>query len=73
MSFKQLHPNVKIRVFTQFFTQFSNMMVLPFLTIYFVQKVGQTVTGTMVISLLLFGISGGIIGGFFPDPLGINV
>ncbi len=70
MSFKQLHPNVKIRVFTQFFTQFSNMMVLPFLTIYFVQKVGQTVTGTMVISLLLFGISGGIIGGFFSDRIG---
>lgn len=70
MSYKQLHPNVKIRVFTQFFTQFSNMMVLPFLTVYFVQKVGETVTGMMVISLIFFGIAGGIIGGYFSDRIG---
>ncbi|MFC0524937.1 MFS transporter [Pontibacillus salicampi] len=70
MSYKQLHPNVKIRVFTQFFTQFSNMMVLPFLTVYFVQKVGETVTGLMVVSLIFLGIAGGIIGGYFSDRIG---
>ncbi|MGV2622434.1 UNVERIFIED_CONTAM: MFS transporter [Halobacillus marinus] len=70
MSFNQLHPNVKIRVFTQFITQFSNMMVLPFLTVYFAQKVGETVTGLMVASLVFFGIAGGIIGGFYSDRIG---
>ncbi len=70
MSFKQLHPNIKIRLFTQFFTQFANMMVMPFLTVYFAQKVGQTVTGLMVASLVFVGIAGGMIGGFFSDRIG---
>lgn len=70
MSFQQLHPNIKIRIFTQFFTQFANMMVMPFLTVYFAQKVGQTVTGLMVVSLVFLGIAGGMIGGFLSDRIG---
>jgi len=70
MSFRELHPNIKIRLFTQFFTQFATMMVMPFLTVYFAQKVGQTVTGLMVASLVFLGISGGMIGGFFSDRIG---
>ncbi|MCD5323303.1 MULTISPECIES: MFS transporter [Pontibacillus] len=70
MKFKELHRNVKIRLITQFFTRFSNMMVLPFLAVYFAQKVGEVVTGLMVISLIGFGIAGGIIGGFSSDRIG---
>ncbi|WP_270180811.1 MDR family MFS transporter [Alkalihalobacillus sp. CinArs1] len=70
MSFKNLHYNIKIRIVTQFFTTFATMMVMPFLTVYFAQKVGQTVTGFMLVSLVFIGVAGGMIGGYFSDRIG---
>ncbi|WP_377890935.1 MDR family MFS transporter [Alkalihalobacillus sp. R86527] len=70
MAFKELHYNIKIRIVTQFFTTFATMMVMPFLTVYFAQKVGQTVTGFMLVSLVFIGVAGGMIGGFFSDRIG---
>lgn len=70
MSFKDLHYNIKIRIVTQFFTTFAHMMVMPYLTVYFAQKVGQTVTGYMLVSLVFIGVAGGMIGGFLSDRIG---
>ncbi|WP_079478586.1 MFS transporter [Halobacillus salinus] len=70
MKFRDLHPNLKIRMVTQFVSQFAHLMVMPFLTVYFAQKVGETTTGLMLVSLVFVGIAGGLIGGHFSDQWG---
>lgn len=70
MKFRDLHPNLKIRMVTQFVSQFAHLMVMPFLTVYFAQKVGEITTGLMLVSLVFIGIIGGLIGGYFSDQWG---
>ncbi|WP_412097990.1 MFS transporter [Halobacillus litoralis] len=61
---------MKIRMVTQFFSQFAHLMVMPFLTVYFARKVGESTTGLMLISLVFVGIAGGLLGGYFSDRWG---
>jgi MFS transporter, DHA1 family, multidrug resistance protein B len=70
MSVKQLHANVKIRIVVSFFQGVAFMMVMPFLAIYFAEKVGATITGFLFVSVILCGIAGGVLGGFYGDRLG---
>lgn len=70
MSIKQLHPNVKIRIAVNFFTSVAFSMIMPFIAIYFSQKVGAAITGFLFVTVILCGVAGGVLGGFYGDRLG---
>lgn len=65
-----LHPNIQIRLAVEFLTTLATMAVLPFMAIYFAGKIGETVVGFMLIVIVLAGVTGGFVGGFFSDKLG---
>ncbi len=70
MRFRDFHPNIKIRIVVQFLTGLASMMVLPFLAIYFANRVGAVITGFMLLAVILAGVVGGFIGGFYADRVG---
>lgn len=70
MSVKDLHPNVKIRITLNFFIGVASMMVMPFIALYFAQKVGATITGFLFVSVILCGVAGGVFGGYYGDRIG---
>lgn len=70
MRFRSLHPNVKLRLFMQFLGGISHSMVIPMMSIYFADKVGQTVTGLMLIVIFLGGAVGTLFGGTYADRYG---
>ena len=70
MLVKELHPNVKIRISVNFFSGTANFMVVPFLAIYFSQKIGATITEILFVTVILSGIAGGVLGGFYGDRIG---
>lgn len=70
MRFKDLHPNIKIRMVVQFFGGLAMMAVMPYLAIYFAGKVGETLTGLMFLITIIVGVIGGFIGGFYADRIG---
>ncbi|HET7577698.1 MAG TPA: MFS transporter [Bacillales bacterium] len=70
MKFFHLHSNVQIRLAVEFLTTMASMAVLPFVAIYFAGRIGGTVVGFMLMAIVLAGISGGLIGGYYSDRMG---
>ncbi|RKQ33896.1 MFS transporter [Oceanobacillus halophilus] len=68
--FRQLHPSIKIRLYLQFATNLATMTIMPFIAIYFSRLVGETITGILVISVIVSGIIGGLCGGYWSDQNG---
>lgn len=67
---KEIHPNVKFRLVMQFFGGLVSMAVMPFLAIYFAGKLGATITGIVLVVVILSGIAGGFLGGTLSDKWG---
>lgn len=63
MKLRDIHPNIKLRLAMQFLGSLISMAVIPFLAIYFAQKIGATETGIILIIIVISGIIGGFIGG----------
>ena len=70
MSFLQLHRNIQLRLVVEFLTSLASMTVLPYLAIYFTNKIGQTTVGFVLILVVLAGIFGGFVGGHYSDKIG---
>lgn len=70
MTFRDLHPNIRLRFGLQFATTLANSMVMPFMVIFFSQKIGATITGLLLILLVCAGAAGAIVGGYYGDRLG---
>jgi len=70
MKLKDIHPNVKLRLAMQFIGSLMSMAVIPFLAIYFSQKIGATQTGIILITIVISGVIGGLIGGHISDRIG---
>ncbi|MEC2160133.1 MFS transporter [Virgibacillus halodenitrificans] len=68
--FHQLHRTIKIRLLLQFAINVTTMTILPFIAIYFSNLVGAAITGVLVILVLLSGIAGGLLGGYWSDKMG---
>lgn len=45
-------------------------MVLPFMSIYFSGRLGDTLAGLAVILGILAGVAAGIVGGYYSDKFG---
>ncbi|MEC0229072.1 MFS transporter [Paenibacillus alba] len=70
MRFRDFHHNVKLRIGLSFLSGTANNMVLPFMSIYFSGKLGNTTAGLVVIIGILSGIAAGMIGGYYADRIG---
>ncbi|MFC5453018.1 MFS transporter [Paenibacillus aestuarii] len=70
MRFRDFHRNVKIRIGLSFISGTANNMVLPFMSIYFSGKMGDTSAGLVVILGILAGVLAGVIGGYYGDRIG---
>ncbi|MFD0697054.1 MFS transporter [Paenibacillus sp. GCM10027628] len=70
MRFRDFHRNVKIRIGLSFLSGTANNMVLPFMSIYFSGKLGDTSAGLVVILGIIAGLMAGIIGGYYADRIG---
>jgi MFS transporter, DHA1 family, multidrug resistance protein B len=54
----------------QFLGGLVSMAVIPFLAIYFAQKIGAAETGVILILIVISGVIGGFIGGHVSDKIG---
>ncbi|WP_366290104.1 hypothetical protein [Paenibacillus sp. AN1007] len=45
MKFTDLHPNIKIRIVTDFFTDLTQKTILPFMAIYLSLQIGAEWAG----------------------------
>jgi DHA1 family multidrug resistance protein B-like MFS transporter len=68
--FRDFHRNVKLRIGLSFLSGTANNMVLPFMSIYFSGKLGDTSAGLVVILGILAGVVAGIVGGYYADRIG---
>ncbi|RXJ00737.1 MFS transporter [Anaerobacillus alkaliphilus] len=70
MSFRNLQTTIKIRLFTDFITDLSQMAIFPFMAIYFSIQVGQGMAGIMLAVNILCSIVAGLFSGYLADQLG---
>ncbi|WP_226671929.1 MDR family MFS transporter [Rossellomorea aquimaris] len=70
MRIRDIHPNLKLRLAMQFLGGLVSMAVIPFMAIYFAQKIGATQTGIILVLIVISGIAGGFIGGHISDKIG---
>lgn len=70
MKLQDIHPNIKLRLAMQFLGGLISMAVIPFLAIYFAQKIGAAETGIILILIVISGVIGGFIGGHVSDKIG---
>jgi MFS transporter, DHA1 family, multidrug resistance protein B len=69
-TFSQLHISLRIRMYLQFITSLTSSAIIPYISVYFSSLIGTTVTGVIVIIVILSGIVGALIGGYLADRIG---
>lgn len=70
MRFKDLHPNIKTRLYVSFFQRVSQSMVFPFMAIYFADHFGATAAGFMMLVTVIGGLISSFYGGYYADVKG---
>lgn len=68
--FKDLHPNIKIRIITSFMTRVVGTMIFPFMAIYLSDKLGQALAGIILLINVFVSILVGFYGGYVADIIG---
>lgn len=69
-TFNQLHSSLRIRMYIQFVTALSSSAIIPYIAVYFSSLIGNTITGVLVIFVILSGVIGAFIGGYLADKVG---
>jgi MFS transporter, DHA1 family, multidrug resistance protein B len=69
-TFKNLHPNIRIRLLTTFLSKVFGTAVLPFMGLLFAREAGSTVAGTLLTIQYLMQFCVGLYGGAASDTLG---
>ncbi|UFU00331.1 MFS transporter [Radiobacillus kanasensis] len=68
--FKQLHPNIRVRIYTSFLSRIIGSMIFPFMAIYFTKEINATVAGILLLINVIVQFLAGLYGGFLADLLG---
>src|SRR6478609_1701737 len=61
---------LKVRLFGEFFSNFSFWMVFPFLAIYFAEEFGTSMAGILLVVSQVFSVAANLIGGYCADRFG---
>ncbi len=70
MNFRNLHINVKIRLSDVFINSLSTSMYVPFMAIYFSNKIGVELTGFLMVAVVLVSLGIGLYASYFSDLIG---
>lgn len=68
--FKELHQNIRIRIYTSFLSRVVGSMIFPFMAIYFANKINATVAGILLILHVGVQFCAGLYGGYLADMIG---
>jgi len=68
--FRDFPRTVKLRLGIQFITGVTSAMIIPFLAVYFAERVGEVLTAIMFMTVIAAGVVGGLIGGAWADRVG---
>nr|WP_048602114.1 MFS transporter [Rubeoparvulum massiliense] len=70
MRFRDLHPNIKIRIIQTFVSRFVGTLVFPFMAIYLSAHFGKSLTGILLLFNIIIGMLVGFYGGYYSDKFG---
>ena len=68
--FRELHPNIRIRIYTSFISRVAGSAVFPFMAIYFTEKINATVAGLLILIQVGLQFLTGLYGGYLADVIG---
>lgn len=70
MKFTDLHPNIKIRIVTDFFTDLTQKTILPFMAIYLSLQIGAGWAGLLLTVNIIASMLAGLGAGYWSDRIG---
>ncbi|UQZ32727.1 MFS transporter [Paenibacillus sp. PK3_47] len=70
MKFSDLHPNVRIRIITDFCTDFAHKSIMPFMAIYLTLRLGMEYAGLLMVIHVLCSMVSGLAAGYLSDLMG---
>jgi DHA1 family multidrug resistance protein B-like MFS transporter len=68
--FKELHPNIRVRIYTSFMSRVIGSMIFPFMAIYFTNKMNATLASILLIIIIIIQFIASLYGGYLADTLG---
>ncbi|MBS2968096.1 MFS transporter [Metabacillus sp. KIGAM252] len=68
--FRELHPNIKIRIYTSFLSRLVGSMVFPFMAIYFAREINAVTAGILLLIQVVVQFLAGFYGGYLADTRG---
>lgn len=69
MDFLSLNNNIKIRLFCGFITRLLNLMVYPFMAVYFLSFFSSYTTGLIITTANVIAIIANLLGGYVADKI----
>ncbi|WP_458462624.1 MDR family MFS transporter [Paenibacillus sp.] len=70
MKYADLHPNIRIRIITDFFTDLTQKSIIPFMAIYLSVQVGAGLAGLLLTVNILASMIVGLWAGYWSDRIG---
>ncbi|MER5641335.1 MFS transporter [Kitasatospora sp. NPDC002227] len=70
MSFRELHPNLRLRIGVGFFQRFFDIMLVPLMVIHFSRLYGAATAGLMTLVVALATVACNLVGGHLSDVYG---
>ncbi|WP_145320454.1 MDR family MFS transporter [Paenibacillus xylanexedens] len=70
MKYADLHPNIRIRIITDFFTDLTQKSIIPFMAIYLSVQIGAGVAGLLLTVNIVASMIIGLWAGYWSDRIG---
>ncbi|WLD94731.1 MFS transporter [Alkalihalobacillus sp. AL-G] len=68
--FRELHPNIRIRIYTSFMSRIIGSMIFPFMAIYFTNALNAMWAGILLMTSIVIQFFSGLYGGYLADIVG---
>lgn len=70
MKYADLHPNIRIRIITDFFTDLTQKSIIPFMAIYLSVQIGAGLAGLLLTVNIVASMIVGLGAGYWSDRIG---
>lgn len=70
MKYADLHPNIRIRIITDFFTDLTQKSIIPFMAIYLSIQIGAGLAGLLLTVNIVASMIVGLWAGYWSDRIG---
>ncbi|MFJ8529585.1 MDR family MFS transporter [Bacillus sp. NPDC094106] len=68
--FKDMHPNIRVRIYTSFMSRVIGSMIFPFMAIYFAKELNPTYAGILLLIQVSVQFIASLYGGYLADSVG---